>query len=195
MRALVVDDLAKGREILGERLVEAGFEVSYAQDGIEALGVLRKLRPDLIVSDFQMPRLDGMGLLRRVRELSDVPFVMITDFGSIPDCEAAMRRGADRYLQFAQDVDRIGVVARSLVESMADEGKPLADPDRPVTAEEARIRAQVDLRAELQHLVVECHGNIAEIARRMARDRSTVRYHLRRFGLLEASSSAAAPGR
>jgi len=198
MRALVVDDLESGRMIVGRGLIDAGFEISYACDGVEAMVRLRETQPDVIVSDFQMPRLDGLQLLQRVREVSDVPFVMITVYGSIPDCERAMRQGADRFLQFARDSERVGEVARALVEAAREragavhgsggklpEVAPIDDPRRvPCTAEEARARVQRELQHELQRLVVECRGNIAEMARRLGRDRSTVRYHLRRLGLL-----------
>jgi predicted transcriptional regulator len=62
--------------------------------------------------------------------------------------------------------------------------KPVA---RAITTEEARAMRHQELRGLLQRLVVDCRGNIAEIARRMDRDRSTVRYHLRRMGMLDRS--------
>lgn len=206
MRALIVDDLESGRMIVGQGLIDAGFEISYARDGLEAMEMLDEGWPDVIVSDFQMPRLDGLQLLRRVREVSDVPFVMITVFGSIPDCEAAMRQGADRFLQFARDSERVGEVARGLVEAVRERVRTqpgargacgggrldatlLDRQEAPCTAEEARARVQRELQSELQRLVVECRGNIAEMARRLGRDRSTVRYHLRRLGLLAADGS------
>lgn len=197
MKALVVDDVEAGRIVLGTRLEDAGLEVHYACDGLDALRRLRSVSPDVVVSDLHMPSLDGLGLLARIRQLSDIPFVMITVFGSIPDCEAAIRQGADRFLQFARDAERVGAIARSLVEAHRERraagswSDPMPDGrelDRPRTAEEARARAQIELRLELQRLVVECRGNIAEIARRMGRDRSTVRYHLRRLGLLDATN-------
>lgn len=67
--------------------------------------------------------------------------------------------------------------------------------ERPVlTAAAARERARRALRARLAHLVVETDGNVAEIARRMGKDRSTVRYHLDRFGLLGATDPSACRG-
>jgi DNA-binding NtrC family response regulator len=201
MRALVVDDLESGRRVVGRGLIEAGFEISYACDGLEAMERLHEGWPDVIVSDFQMPRVDGLQLLQRVREVSDVPLVMITVFGSIPDCEAAMRQGADRFLQFARDSERVGEVARGLVEAVRERvgparapggrlcrASPLDQQDMPCTAEEVRARVQRELRSELQRLLVECRGNIAEMARRLGRDRSTVRYHLRRLGLLASEA-------
>jgi DNA-binding NtrC family response regulator len=186
---LVVDDLAEAREILGDRLSAVGFTISYAQDGLDALNAFAREGPDLIMTDWQMPRLNGLGLLRRIREISNVPVVMITAFGSIPDCEEALRVGADRYLQFRRDLDRVGDVARELLRTSTprdrDAGRPGLMP-REMTAAEARLLAQRELREELQKHLVDCRGNIAEMARRMGRDRSTIRYHLRRMGMLQS---------
>jgi DNA-binding NtrC family response regulator len=175
--ALVVDDLADGRRILGERLEEAGFEVFYAVDGMDALRVFLSVEPDLVVTDARMPRLDGTGLVRRLREISDVPVVVMTAYGSIPDCEEALRVGADRYFELRRGLEQIGDVARELVgrTSSADDG---------ITATRVRRLAQDELRASLRMNLIECRGNIAEMARRMGRDRSTIRYHLRRMGML-----------
>lgn len=193
-RALVVDDLAEGRLVLSERLVAAGFAVEAASDGVEAYRTFQCAEPDVIVTDAEMPRLNGLALVRRVRAVSDVPIVVITAYASIPHCEEALRIGADRYLQLRRDLDRVGDVARELV---AASGPPPLE-ERPVgseapardrtamTAEEARRLARRELRRELERQVVLCRGNIAEIARRMGRDRSTIRYHLRRLGLLDA---------
>ena len=104
----------------------------------------------------------------------------VTTFGSISECEQAMRAGADRFLQFRRDLATLGKVCRELLE----QGAPRRALAESLTAEEARALGQRELRNDLQRLVVECRGNIAEIARRTKRDRSTVRYHLRRMELL-----------
>lgn len=198
-RALIVDDLAAAREIVGHRLSEVGFAITYAEDGLDALSAFMRDEPDLIVTDWQMPRLNGVGLVRRIREISNLPVVMITAFGSISDCEEAMRVGVDRYLQFRRDLDRVGEVARELMRiSAAKEGgiarawpTPVTDVgcfgEAPggMTAAEARSLAEHELRGELQEQLFDCRGNIAEMARRMGKDRSTIRYHLRRLGMLK----------
>lgn len=179
---LVVDDHAEARGVLADRLVRAGFEPSYAEDGFEALGVFGRNPSDLILTDRRMPGLDGIGLVRRIREISDVPIIMITAFASVSDCEEAMRVGANRYLDYRRDLDRVGSVARELV------GRAVCVPgpatSRAITATEVRLQAKLELQRELQSLLVECRGNIAEVARRMGKDRSTIRYHLRRLGML-----------
>jgi DNA-binding NtrC family response regulator len=179
-RALIVDDLAADRELMGRELAAAGFQLSFATDDREALDRLATEHPDLIVTNHCAPRVDAIALLRRVRAVSDIPVVILTTAGTISDCERAMRSGADRFLQFGRDLTRLGEIARAVVEG----GETSRASGAGVTAEEARALGQRELRRLLQRLVVECRGNIAEIARRMDRDRSTIRYHLRRMGLL-----------
>jgi len=68
-RILVVDDDPHSRDAVASILAEEGYEAQVAADGEEASGLLSTWCPDLIVTDLDMPRLDGRGLLRRVREL------------------------------------------------------------------------------------------------------------------------------
>jgi CheY-like chemotaxis protein len=202
--ALIVDDLAEAREVVGDRLCRVGFSVVYAEDGLDAFDAFVRDEPDLIVTDWQMPRLNGIGLVRRIRQISNVPVVMLTAFGSIPDCEEAMRVGVDRYLQFRRDLDRVGEVACELIRGrVADDDKirrVLPTPATGVgslrqasagmtTVAEARSLAQQKFREELQRQLLACDGNVAEMGRRMGKDRSTIRYHLRRQGMLELKSS------
>lgn len=207
--ALVVDDLEEVREVIGGRLAEVGFSVAYAKDGLDAFTVFVRDAPDLVVTDQQMPRLNGIGLVRRIRQISDVPVVMIAAFGSVPECEEAMRVGVDRYLEFGRDLNRVGEVARELIlDSAVTEGDVAPEPSSSasaispmgmrtaiggMTAAEARSLAQQELRAELQKQLFDCRGNIAEMARRMGRDRSTIRYHLRRLGMLDLKAGVSTP--
>jgi DNA-binding NtrC family response regulator len=204
-RALVVDDLPGAREIIGEQLCGVGFTVVYAEDGLDAFDLFVREAPGLIVTDWQMPRLNGVGLVRRIREISDVPVVMLTAFGSIRDCEEAMRVGVDRYLQSGRDLQRVGEVACELMKDRIAKAKRGGIAQTPRvresaagrfslggaewTAAEARSLAQQELREELQKHLFECRGNVSEMARRMGKDRSTIRYHLRRFGMLDSTTS------
>jgi DNA-binding NtrC family response regulator len=200
-RALVVGDLAEVRENIGDRLSAVGFTIAYAEDGLDAYDVFVRDGSGLIVTDGQMPRLNGLGLVRRVREISNVPVVMLAEHGSIPDCEEAMRIGVDRYLQLRRDLDQIGRIACALVR---DAGAKASSEDVRVcatltpgaggmTAARARSLARQELRKELQKQLVECRGNIAEMARQMGKDRSTIRYHLHRLGMLDSGPGESAP--
>jgi DNA-binding NtrC family response regulator len=180
-RALIVGDMATGREIIARELAEAGFAPFFAEDDVETVELCRARHPDLVVTDHRTPGFDAIELVRRLRAISDVPVVVMTSCGSIPDCEQAMRVGADRFLQFRHDIGRLGDVARDLISIEA----PRTRVHERLTTEGARELRRRELRELLQRLVVECRGNIAEIARRMDRDRSTVRYHLRRMDMLE----------
>jgi DNA-binding response OmpR family regulator len=68
-RILVVDDDLHSRDAVASILAEEGYDAQVAADGEEASGLLSSWCPDLVVTDLDMPRLDGRGLLRRVREL------------------------------------------------------------------------------------------------------------------------------
>jgi putative two-component system response regulator len=99
LRALVADDDPGVRRVLRIVLLEQGFEVIEATNGAEGLQMYRDERPDLILSDLQMPRLDGIGLLRAVREADDtVAFLILTGAGTMENAVEALRLQADDYL-------------------------------------------------------------------------------------------------
>ena len=80
-RILVVDDEMYITQILAFNLRRAGDEVLTADDGEQAFGLAREHLPDLIVADYQMPRLDGLGMCKRLREDSrtaGIPVLMLT---------------------------------------------------------------------------------------------------------------------
>lgn len=96
---LVVEDDAGLREALCDTLSLAGFAFLAAEDGEQALGMLDQQDVGLVVTDVQMNRLDGLGLLRRVKtERPELPVLLMTAFGSIPQAVDAMREGASDYL-------------------------------------------------------------------------------------------------
>jgi DNA-binding response OmpR family regulator len=95
---LVVDDDADVRALVCELLARAGYEVSEAPNGREALRLLYDERPDLIVLDVSMPELDGWATLERVREVSSVPVVMLSALGAELEKVRALRAGADDYV-------------------------------------------------------------------------------------------------
>ena len=97
---LVVDDDRRLRIAAGKVLTAAGYQVTEAASGAEALEQLR--RPDfaLVISDLRLPDLDGIALLKQIRELlPEAEVVMITGFGSIEQAVEAMRLGAYDFIQ------------------------------------------------------------------------------------------------
>jgi len=97
-RVLVVDDDPDIRGLLRELLDRRGFAVTEARDGQEALKTFFAERPDLVVLDVAMPGLDGWKTLERIRELSDVPVVMLTAKGTELEKTRGLRAGADDYV-------------------------------------------------------------------------------------------------
>lgn len=180
-RVLIVDDIAAGREIVSKELSHSGFLVDLAASADEALTILGTEQFDLVVADHRKPGIDAIDLIRCVRRTSDVAMIVLAASPSIQDCEQAMRAGADRFLRIHGDVERLGDVAHELLTDTSVRRRV----GGRLTREQARALGQRELHTVLQRLVIECRGNIAEIARRMNRDRSTIRYHLRRLDLLE----------
>jgi DNA-binding response OmpR family regulator len=97
-RVLVVDDDPDIRGLLRELLDRRGFDVTEARDGQEALRAFFAQRPDLVVLDVAMPVLDGWKTLERIRELSDVPVVMLTARTTELEKTRGLRAGADDYV-------------------------------------------------------------------------------------------------
>ena len=95
---LVVDDDPDVRALVSTLLGRAGYLVAEAPDGRAALKALYGQRPDLVVLDVNMPDLDGWATLERIRDLSDVPVVMLSARGEELEKVRALRAGADDYV-------------------------------------------------------------------------------------------------
>jgi DNA-binding response OmpR family regulator len=95
---LVVDDEPRYLRLLEANLRTEGYDVSTAQDGIQALEVFSMQPIDLVLLDVMMPRLDGFGVCQRLREFSNVPVVILTARGEEQDRVRGLDLGADDYL-------------------------------------------------------------------------------------------------
>ena len=98
---LLADDNADLRSYIARLLAERGYEVTPAADGEAALDAIRRRRPDLVVTDVMMPRLDGFGLLRAIREdpaLRDLPVVVLSARAGEEAKVEGLEAGADDYL-------------------------------------------------------------------------------------------------
>lgn len=98
-RLLLVDDDEGVRASLAAFLTRSGFRVDVAADGAEALHALGTRRPDLVVMDVLMPRLDGRETLRRMRQGGDTtPVILLTEVGEATERAMALEEGADDYI-------------------------------------------------------------------------------------------------
>ena len=98
-RVLVVDDDAGVRDSLSEFLATLNFQVVTAEDGEDALNHYQRGDFEIIMADLIMPKVDGMELLRRIREVDeDVIFLMITGHPSIGSAVDSINKGAEDYI-------------------------------------------------------------------------------------------------
>jgi two-component system, NtrC family, response regulator len=96
---LVVDDEPNYLIILSELLIEEGFEVFTAENGAKALQIVQNTDLDLILTDMQMPHMNGIDLLKAAKGLDkDIPVIMITAYGEVEKAVNAMQAGAFNYL-------------------------------------------------------------------------------------------------
>jgi len=113
-KVLLIDDDVSILELLGRYLDKVGYEVVTAENGIQGLQQLYHQRPDIVVLDVMMPRMDGWETCRRIREMTDVPIIMLTVKGEEPDKLKAFRLGVDDYVtkpfSFAELTARIRAV-------------------------------------------------------------------------------------
>ncbi|MDR1767250.1 MAG: response regulator transcription factor [Propionibacteriaceae bacterium] len=99
MQILVVDDDQAVRDSLARSLHYAGYETSTAVDGVDALAKLSSIRPDAVIMDVMMPRLDGLETIRSLRASgNDVPILVLTAREAIGDRVDGLDAGADDYM-------------------------------------------------------------------------------------------------
>lgn len=108
-RVLVVDDSAVDRRFVGGLLArDSRFQVEFAEDGAQALSRMRESRPDVIVTDLQMPNRNGLELVAAVRmHHPEVPIILMTGHGSEDLAVEALQRGAANYVPKPQLGERL----------------------------------------------------------------------------------------
>ncbi|HXX07003.1 MAG TPA: response regulator [Pseudolabrys sp.] len=100
-RILVVEDQEDNRQILRDLLGHAGYELTEAGDGEEALSAVAKERPDLILMDIQLPIMDGYEVTRRLKKdpaYKDIPIIVVTSYALSGDEGKARDAGCDDYI-------------------------------------------------------------------------------------------------
>ncbi len=97
-KILVVDDEVSIVDILKYNLEREGYRSLTAHDGYEALEVFEQERPDLVILDVMMPQLDGFQVCRKIREVSNVPVIMLTARSEEMDTVIGLEMGADDYV-------------------------------------------------------------------------------------------------
>ena len=116
-RILIVDDEESTRELFAELLQRWGYDVDQTADGHGALKIAAESHPDVIISDLVMPKLDGLALVRALREEQpDTPVVIITGKGTIDAAVEAVREGVFDFVEKPLDPARLKVILQRALE-------------------------------------------------------------------------------
>jgi DNA-binding NtrC family response regulator len=141
-KILVVDDDASLRRILEYNLAQEGYAVATAASGEEALNLLEKASFELVVTDIKMPGIDGMDLLRKVKERSpETQVLVITAFGTIEMAVEAMKAGAFEYVTKPFNRDELKLTIRKALRF------------RSLEEENARLRREVTRKFGFENIV------------------------------------------
>jgi class 3 adenylate cyclase len=149
---LVVDDVPDNVDILQMRLEAQGYEVTTAADGLEALEKIRELRPDLVLLDVMMPKLDGIETVKRLKADASLPFIpviLVTAKADASDVIAGLESGGDDYL--TKPVDHAALSARvramlrikALHDTVQDQAKRLEEQAAELAAWNRRLEERV----------------------------------------------------
>jgi len=116
-KILVVDDEKSLREVMSIMLKRAGYAVTEASDGEEAIGQVNKDIFDLVITDLRMPKADGMDVLKAVKSSSpDTVVLVVTAFATADSAVEAMKQGAYDYLTKPFQVDEVQLIVRNVLE-------------------------------------------------------------------------------
>ena len=127
---LVVEDEAYLAETLRYNLESEGYRVRTAGDGLEGLSLARALQPDLVLLDLMLPSMDGVGVLRGIREESQVPVLLLTARTSEADRVRGLDLGADDYITKPFSVAEL--LARMRVHLRRKRPAPTVTADRTI---------------------------------------------------------------
>ena len=135
---MVVDDALMVRELQRSILERGGYSVRAASDGAEALAMLADQPADLVVTDVEMPKLDGLSLIRNIRahpRLANIPVLIVSSHASEEDHQLGLDAGADGYI-VKTSFDEAGLLdAVSRLLGRVGNGKP----NRKSSASRARV--------------------------------------------------------
>ncbi|MDF1500134.1 MAG: response regulator transcription factor [Anaerolineales bacterium] len=169
MKALIVDDDLALADVVSFTMRRAGYEVVCAHDGLAALEAWESERPDLVILDLNLPKLDGLSVCRRMRAKTDTPIIILSVRGEEDDVVQGLNFGADDYIvkPFSprQLVARSEAVLRRASAPAGSQG-PLKlgsltlDPARSLLEVEAQEVHLTNLECDLLEALMINHGQV-----------------------------------
>jgi DNA-binding NtrC family response regulator len=116
-KILIVDDEPFNLDLLEQELADLGYSSERAGDGKQALEKIDKLNPDLVLLDYRMPEMNGIDVLREIRQRKkNLPVIMITAYGTIDVAVEAVKAGADDFVTKPFDSEHLAVVVKKALE-------------------------------------------------------------------------------
>ena len=118
-RVLVIDDVEENVDIIQQKLSHSGYEVLAAYDGEEGLKAIREKRPDLVLCDIMLPKMDGWKILEEVRkdgDIKDIPIILMTAYTTIQyrgERKRAIELGAVDYLKKPFDLSEMANLVKT----------------------------------------------------------------------------------
>jgi two-component system response regulator PilR (NtrC family) len=164
-KILVVDDEQSLRDVLSIMLKRAGYAVTSAMDGEEAIEFLNKEIFDLVITDLRMPKLDGMEVLKAVKSASPETVVLIiTAFATADSAVEAMKQGAYDYLTKPFQVDEVQLIIRNALEK------------RRLTTENMLLKREMACQSSFAQLIgqSEAMQKVFDVVRKVADSKSNV---------------------
>ena len=154
-RLLLVEDSSTMRRMISALLQDEGYEVTMAVDGRDGLVKAREAPPELVLSDYEMPELDGPGFCREFKAdaaLRSIPIIMLTTLGATDSKVLGLNAGADDYLVKPRSPDEVEeLYARIRAQlRIADLGKELAARNAALELAQARFELELNLARKVQ---------------------------------------------
>jgi phosphoserine phosphatase RsbU/P len=160
--ALIAEDSRIQARILESRLAQAGYVVRVAEDGAAAVEMARRQKPDVIISDIEMPRMTGYEFCRAVKEdpdLHDVPVILLSTLSDPVDIIKGLDAGADNYVTKPYDLNFLLGRVESLLRTPVDEATPGDELAVTLAGQTFRVKSG---RRQVLNLLVSTFENAVE---------------------------------
>jgi DNA-binding response OmpR family regulator len=151
---LLVDDEPRIRRVLRLALEDEGYQVAEAANGYDALAVLRREPPDVVLLDLMLPDRDGFAVCREIRRTSDVPVIMVTARTDSHDVVAGLEAGADDYVTKPLVAKELSARIRALLRRV-----------EPASVRQSDLLEVGDLRIDLGAAEVSRAGTVLPLTR------------------------------
>jgi sigma-B regulation protein RsbU (phosphoserine phosphatase) len=158
-RLLLVEDSSTMRRMISTLLKDKGYHVEIAVDGKDGLDKIRALKPDLVLTDYEMPELDGAGLCQEMKadkEIRQIPVILLTTLGETQNKVTGLDAGADDYIQKPKnpgEIEELFARIRSALR-VADLRNELAERNRLLEAAQKKLHFELDLARKVQQALM-----------------------------------------